>query len=171
MLKDVLNFLSNIISYINPLSDNFLGKKIIELLGDLLHNLFIPKEQSFTQFQDIFNEKLGFVENIKNGVNTIKAMFNDIEEVPNLSINIESDYYNGELTIIDLSWYSKYKEYGDLVITGFCYIFFIWRIWVHLPGILQGSSSVSDIVDTFSQNESKESNSSWFIKGQQNLFK
>lgn len=171
LLKGVLEFLGNILSYINPFSENFLGKKIIELLGSLLQSLFIPKEESFTKFQDIFNEKLGFVENVKSGVNSLKDMFNNVEELPALSIDIDSKYYKGELTIIDLNWYSQYKTYGDLVITGFCYIFFIWRIWVHLPSILQGSSGVTDIVTTFKQDNVKESSSPCFIKGQKNLFK
>lgn len=83
-------------------------------------------------------------------------MFNNVEELPTLSIDIDSKYYKGELTIIDLNWYSQYKTYGDLVITGFCYIFFIWRIWVHLPSIIQGSSGVADIVTTFKQDNVKE---------------
>lgn len=171
LLKGVLEFLGNILSYINPFSENFLGRKIIELLGDLLKSLFIPKEESFTKFQDIFNEKLGFVDSIKSGVNSLKDMFNNVEELPSLTMNIDSKYYKGEITIIDLAWYSQYKTYGDLVITGFCYIFFIWRIWVHLPNILQGTSGVSDIVATFNQNDAKESSSPWYIKGQKSLFK
>ena len=170
-LSDIFNKIGDILSYINPLSDNFFGKKLIELFGELLQKLFIPKEESFTKFQDIFNEKLGFVENIKSGVNSLKDMFNDVEELPTLSIDIDSKYYKGELTIIDLNWYSQYKAFGDLVITGFCYIFFIWRIWVHLPSILQGSSGVTDIVATFKQDNVKESSSPWFIKGQKSLFK
>lgn len=171
VLNDIFTNIGNILSYVNPLHENFLGKKIIELLGNLLQNLFIPKEESFTKFQDIFSEKLGFVENVKSGVNSLKDMFNNVEELPTLSIDIDSKYYKGELTIIDLNWYSQYKTYGDLVITGFCYIFFIWRIWVHLPSILQGSSGVTDIVTTFKQDNVKESSSPWFIKGQKSLFK
>lgn len=170
-LSDIFNKIGDILSYINPLSDNFFGKKLIELFGELLQKLFIPKEESFTKFQDIFNEKLGFVENIKSGVNSLKNMFNNVEELPILSINVDSKYYKGELTIIDLNWYSQYKTYGDLVITGFCYVFFIWRIWVHLPNILQGSSGVTDIVTTFKQDNVKESSSPWYIKGQKSLFK
>lgn len=57
-----------------------------------------------------------------------------------MSVNVESKYFEGELTYIDMSWYKPFKPYGDLVITGFVYLFFLWRLFVHLPGIIHGSS-------------------------------
>ena len=161
--------MSNILSYINPFSDNFLGKKIIELLGDLLQSLFVPKQESFLKFQNVFKEKLGFIDSIKVGIDSIKNMINNVESLPKFSIDINSKYYRGELTVIDLAWYSQYKTYGDLVITGFVYVFFFWRIFVHIPNIIHGLSSVGEV--TTDIRESKEINSPWYIKGQRNLFK
>lgn len=137
-------------SYVNPFHENFLGKRIIELLGDLLKNLFIPKEESFLKFQNVFKEKLGFIDSIKYSINSIKEMLNNIESVPKMTLNVNSKYYKGELTIVDLGWYSQYKTYGDLVITGFIYVFFFLRLWNHISNILNGTSSfvgsASDVI-------------------------
>ena len=135
------------LDYLNPFNDKFFGKKIIELLGELLQNLFIPKQENFNKFGDVFKEKLAFVDSVKLGIKSIENMFNNINGLPTFSLDIDSKYYKGELTIIDLRWYSQYKTYGDLVITGFCYVFFFWRLWCHLPSILHGLSSSSDYVE------------------------
>lgn len=165
-LSDIFNKIGDILSYINPLSDNFFGKKLIELFGELLQKLFIPKEESFTKFENVFKEKLSFIDSIKTGINSIKNMLNNIESCPKFTIDIDSKYYKGELTVIDLAWYSQYKTYGDLVITGFTYIFFFLRIFIHIPNILHGVSSVGDITT-----DVKQSDSPWYIKGQKSLFK
>lgn len=140
-LSDIFNKIGDILSYINPLSDNFFGKKLIELFGELLQKLFIPKEESFTNFQNVFKEKLGFIDSINYSINSIKDMLNNIDSVPKMTIDINSKYYKGELTVIDLSWYSQYKTYGDIVITGFVYVFFFLRLWNHTSEILNGVSS------------------------------
>lgn len=171
LLKGVLDFLGNILSYINPFSENFLGRKIIELLGELLQKLFIPKEESFTKFENVFKEKLSFIDSIKEGINSVKNMLNNIESCPKFTIDIDSKYYKGELTVIDLAWYSQYKTYGDIVITGFVYVFFFWRIFVHIPNIIHGISSVGDITTDVKQTDVKQSDNPWYIEGQKNLFK
>ena len=63
-----------------------------------------------------------------------------------LTVDIDSLYYKGEATILDLSWYSKFKDYGDLVFTGFAYVLFIWRMYKAVPNILSGLSSGAGII-------------------------
>ena len=47
---------------------------------------------------------------------------------------------------MDLSWYAPYKNYGDTIIAGFIYVFFLWRIFINLPNIISGGAgSVNDI--------------------------
>ena len=63
-----------------------------------------------------------------------------------LTVNIDSEYYQGEATILDLAWYAKFKDYGDLVFTGFAYVLFIWRMYKAVPNILSGLSSGAGII-------------------------
>lgn len=66
ILKKLWDFLTNIISYINPFHENFLGNKIAELIGNLLEDLFIPKEDHFGKLNEKINEKFGFISQFKD---------------------------------------------------------------------------------------------------------
>lgn len=150
ILKDVLSFLGNLLSYINPFSDNFLGKKIIELLGDLLKSLFVPSEERITALQNTVMSKFDFVESIKTSINSFKDIVNNIGNAPVLHLDLGATKYTDKMTInvIDLNWYKPYKQYGDIVITGLFYAFYLWRLFSRIPGIVSGTGSgASDMIN------------------------
>lgn len=148
MLKGVFDFLGSILSYINPFSENFFAYKLLELLGELLKNLFIPSEERLSAISNTVTSKFAFIDSIKEGVNAVQNMFNNLGNSPKLeSSNIESKYFNGKLTIIDMSWYAPFKPFGDLVITGFSYVFFIWRLFVTLPNTINAVGGGVGFID------------------------
>lgn len=63
--KGILGKIGDLISYINPASENFFVYKLIDLLLDLLKKLFIPEDGYFELwFNDLkmfFEDKLGFL--------------------------------------------------------------------------------------------------------------
>lgn len=143
ILKGVLDFLGNILSYLNPFDENFFGYKIIELLGDLLKSLFIPSEERLNAFPNIINAKFAFIDSIKYAVNSIVDILDGLGNPPTLTIPVGATKYTekGEIEIINLDWYAPYKPYGDLIITGFVYAFFVWRLFVvTIPALINGSS-------------------------------
>lgn len=114
----------------------------MELLGELLKTLFIPSEERLTAISNTITSKFAFIDSIKEGINAIENMINNLGNSPKLeSSKIESKYYTGKLTVIDMSWYAPFKPYGDVVITGFAYILFIWRLFVSAPNIINGSGA------------------------------
>ena len=139
--------LGNILSYINPFNENFLGYKLIDLLGDLFNMLFIPDDNAFNQFSEIFNTKLGFVSSIQDDVSDIKALLSGGETstlsntAPYLSFDVNSKYYSGDLMIMDLSWYEPFKPFVDVIIGSFMIIFLIIRLFIYLPSIIQASGA------------------------------
>lgn len=151
-LLNLWNFLTNIVSYINPLSENFFGYKIIDLLSDLFEYLFIPSQERITAITNTVSSKFAFVDSIKYSINSIKDIINNVGNAPKLTLNLGATKYTqaGNYTIIDLSWYAPYKTYGDLVLTGFIYLFFIWCLFVHLPNIIHGTAGdIKDDVQIF----------------------
>lgn len=142
----LFNFIGNIISYLNPFDENFLGYKLIELLQNLFEFLFIPNENSFTGIIDIVKSKFDFIDTIKTSANSLKDLISNVGTAPKLSINVNSNKYGvNQVTLIDLEWYKPYKTYGDLVLTGFIYAFFLWRLFISIPNILHGfGGSVQD---------------------------
>lgn len=147
ILSDSNNFLTNILSYINPFSENFFAYKFLDLLSNLFTSLFVPDDDAFNQFTDIFNSKLGFVANIQDDFNDIKSLLSGGEvstlsnTAPTLSFNINSKYYSGDLMIIDLSWYEPFKPFVDTILGSFMVIFLIARLFVYLPSIIQASGA------------------------------
>ncbi len=146
ILKGLLSNLSTILSYINPFNENFFGYKLMDMLGDTFSYLFVPSEDSFTKLTNVVSSRFAFVDSVKIAGNSIKEMFTNLNIAPKFSLNIDSKFYKGELTIVDLSWYTPFKPYGDIVITGFAYVLFFWRLLNHIVSIVNGvSNSTSDI--------------------------
>lgn len=141
IFKGFFEAIGNILSFLNPFSENFFGYKIIELLKDALKFLFIPSEDRINGLINAFTSKFEFIDSIKISINSMKDMFNNIGNAPKLHLNLGKTKYTpeGNYTIIDFSWYAPYKAYGDLVLTGFIYAFFLWRLFISIPNIINGT--------------------------------
>lgn len=142
ILKGVIEFLGNMLSYINPLSDNFFGKKLVDLFSDLLKLLFIPSQERLEAFPNLVSSKFAFIDSIKYAVNSIKDVLNSTGNAPIVTVPVGSTQFTdeGEIEVINLNWYKPFKPYGDLIITAFAYAFFGWRIFVAIPGMINGQS-------------------------------
>ena len=139
ILKGVLDFLGSILDFLNPFSENFFGIKIIEGIGDALEAIFVPDEDAINNLINTVRGKFAFIDTIHNTIETLKSMFVDTTEFPKMTITLpENKWKSGEVTLIDLSWYAPYKPYGDTIISAFIYIFFVWRTFIHLPSIING---------------------------------
>lgn len=157
ILKTVIDFIGNIVSYLNPFSENFFGYKIIELLKDLLKTLFVPSEERITAIQETVSSKFAFVDSIKIAIQSIEDMFNNIGNAPKLTLHLGATKYTdaGDYVVLDLSWYAPYKSYGDLILTAFIYVFFVWRIFISAPNIIHGAAGVVQNVYDVSVREEK----------------
>lgn len=143
ILKDLLSGIGNILSFLNPFSDNFFGKKLVELLQDLLNFLFVPSEERINGLVNSVKCKFDFIESIKIAINSMNDLINSCGNSAVLSININATKYTeaANVTILDLSWYAPFKPYGDLIITGFVYAMFLFRLFARLPDIISGAGS------------------------------
>lgn len=137
-----------------------MGKKIVELLGDLLKSLFVPSEERITGLQNAVMSKFEFVESIKTAVNSFIDIINNLGNAPVLNLKLGATKYTDEMevAVIDLNWYKPYKQYGDVVLTGIIYAFYLFRIFCNLPGIISGTSSGLKEVDTFADTQIAISN-------------
>lgn len=93
-------------------------------------------------FNNVYGN-FGFAEDVKKNVNGMISVITNTSEAPKFQINVNSKYYKGTLTIVDLSWYAPYKEIGDNVICIFAYLGFLWRIFIRLPDIIRGAGADS----------------------------
>lgn len=115
-------------------------------LDDYISDKLDEDEKSSNVITNGFNgvySKFGFVDGVKSNVNGMIDVITNTSEAPKFQININSKYYKGTLTVVDLSWYDSYKEYGDAVICTFVYLSFLWHVFCRLPDIIKGAGASS----------------------------
>lgn len=80
------------------------------------------------------------MDSIKYSIEYIENMFNNLGNAPKLELTLGQTKYTPEqkYIVIDFSFYAPYKTYGDLILTGFIYIFFLWRLFTSIPNIING---------------------------------
>ena len=124
------NFITTFLDLFNPTSDNFIFKIV-----------FVPSQERIDAITNTVKAKFEFVDSIKTAVNSVKDLLNNLGNAPKITLNLKATKYTEEqnTVVFDLSWYAPYKAYGDLVITGFVYLMFIWRLLVTLPSIINGT--------------------------------
>lgn len=118
------------------------------MLGDLLKSLFVPSEEIITSLTNVITSKFDFIDSIKLAINSLIDIVNNVGNVPKLNIELGATKYTKETSvIIDFSWYAPFKQYGDLVITGFVYATYLWRLFIKLPGIISGNAGNIEVTD------------------------
>lgn len=117
---------------------------IYQAVSAVLTALFIPDEA-------LAKEKLGaiaayfeFKDDIVDAVDLFINNLKGITPSPYLKIPIghstgKYNYGTGDYFIIDASWYAQYKSFGDKIILAIAWAFFLWRVFIKLPGIINGT--------------------------------
>lgn len=96
----------------------------------------------FSKIFSFFN----FIDTVKNSIVDIYNLLINTTEAPKLYMTFNHQYIQGEQCILDLSWYSPYKEFGDNVICAFMYACFMWHVFKNLYNIISGeNSSIEDV--------------------------
>lgn len=140
-VSGIFDGLGQVIDWLNPLSENFFVYKLIELLGNLFSKLFIPSEGAFEGFEEVFKEKVGFIGVLSQYIEKLKTNLDGkgAKDLPKLIVNVDCSYYTGSVTFFDCSWIEPYKKYTDLIICGFAYLGFMWRLYKRIPSIISGT--------------------------------
>ena len=164
ILKKIIQGLADILNFLNPNSDKFIGKVIVDLFRDLFNLLFVPSEERVTAITNTVQSRFSFVESIKTAVNSLNDLLKSSGNAPVITVNVGKTKYTGEsiVKVIDMSWYKPFKPYGDLVVTGFAYALYIWHLFINLTGIIMGSPgtiwTTGYTVNTFDDRLSSGSN-------------
>lgn len=146
ILKPIIEVLGNLLDFLNPFSENFFVYKLIELLGDLLKWLFVPSEERLQAIPNTIKSKFAFIDSIITAVNSLKDIINNIGNAPSITVNLNATKYTNAMNmkVIDMSFYQPFKAHGDLIITGFFYSFYLWRLFVNISNILNGVPNLYD---------------------------
>lgn len=62
---------------------------------------------------------------------------------------VSNSYYSipAKSITIDMSWYLPFKPYGDMVLSGFMWLGFIFLLFKRAPDIINGAGMITDIVN------------------------
>lgn len=118
---------------------------IIDLLKDALIYLFVPSEDFFSKKITYFREKFEFVDSLAECFTAVRDSFANPTEFGSITVNLSASeskysYGSGTVNVLDVSWYTRYKPYGDKIISAFMWIIFIFNVFKQLPGIINGAS-------------------------------
>ena len=131
-----------------------LGDRLISGLIDGIKAIFVPSEDYLSEKVDRLKEKFGFVFTVMETSDNIAAIFEgDFDEPPYIEMDFslaESEKYDygGKAVALDMSWYERYKPSVDAILSVIIYVFFFWRLFVSLPGLVSGQAA-SYYVDNF----------------------
>lgn len=116
---------------------------------DGIKALFLPADdfldEKVTELRSRFAFADSIIESAAGIMNAVSASAAAGEQAPpKIVMDLDIRGTTKAVTVIDLSWYAPYKHYGDMVLSGMIWVFFIWRVFVHLPGIIAGASGIPD---------------------------
>lgn len=118
-------------------------------ITDFLKYLFVPDINNFNEKFNNVKSFYGFIDGIKSTIQYITNYFySTTGKVPKITIDLskaEGKYkYGNEAIALDMTWYSRFKPYGDAIVIGFCYIIFFWTVYRRLPDIISGAGAIVD---------------------------
>ena len=127
---------------------NAIGDFFGDLLDGILEglkDLFIPKDEYFSEKLNMFRSKFGFVDTVLSFIERLKDALTS-SEFGSLEVDLssaESDInYGGKVNILDVSWYARYKDYGDMVVSAILWVTYLYSLWKQLPGVISGASGL-----------------------------
>lgn len=122
------------------------------MIIDGLKILFVPESSFIEEKVNSIKDKFLFVDSVKLTINDITSVITNEESRPVFYVSVFDNKWGieGQVKVIDLSFYAPYKSYGDTIICCFAYAFFFWRVFINLSNIINGVggsiNTVSNIV-------------------------
>lgn len=135
-ITSIGEFFIELLSYINPFSENFFVYKLIELLGDLLKWLFIPENNPFNELSSKFDEKFAFIEQIKILINDLLGFNNYGDKAPTFNMS----WRGVTFALIDFSLFLEYRTWLHGIILAIAWFTFLFKTYKKLPSIIGGFS-------------------------------
>lgn len=133
-----LGFLERIANGIDALAD-----KIAEGFAEI----FAPDPALMQDISDTFNSKFGFVSTLHQ-LGTDLLSIDATSAPPVVYIHLEdaegSIYYGETVKALDMSWYARYKEDVDRIMSGFLWLGFLWLLFKRASAIIQGAEMATD---------------------------
>lgn len=158
LVTSISGFFSNVISTIQAVPSAFSSwlDQIIELLRGLAGvisdalvealSLVFALDAEYVQSEvDKMTSDFVFLGSMVDfGRGLVDVFYGIGSKPPVLYVDLddaEGDIVWGDRVVfLDLTWYERYKPYGDAIISSFLWAWFGWRLLHNIPGLLNGTS-------------------------------
>ena len=118
-------------------------QSIPETILSGIQAIFVPSADFVTARVEALRARFDFINVFMDFIDSFKGQFSG-GTPPVIYVHLEnaegSYNYGGTVKFLDMSWYSRYKSTGDAIISGFLWALFGWRMYLKLPGIINGVS-------------------------------
>ena len=119
---------------------------IPDLILDGLTSLFVPSSGYFEDKLAPIKAKFSWYTDVVDAFSVIKTSIASASssDVPSLTLDLsDSDFYGADISSagesLVLSWMVEYRSVIRGFLTAFMWLFFLWRVYCHLPSIISGS--------------------------------
>ena len=129
-----------------------LGNSIIDKIAEVgaqtkaaIESLVVPDEDYLSDKIAALCEEFAFADSIVRTTQQLGNMLAGVTtEPPVIYIDLGSTRgsydIGGVVPFLDLRWYAEYKPTVDAIISAFLWVCFIWRMFLKLPGIINGAA-------------------------------
>lgn len=151
LVTDITNLFGNIsltdIFYAILTLPSNIALELLTALGSLLETLFIPDTVALEATLNEFGGKFPWIPKLFGYTKNIRGTLQSSTVPPAVYVdfrNSENSNYHpiGKVKVLDVSWYAQYKPNFDLYMSGFLWLFFIWKVLKNLPNIISGGGMV-----------------------------
>lgn len=123
----------------------WLKNGIVNGLGSTLNELFVPSEGLLAEKVAALRSRYSFIDGVSTSVEGMIAYFDTYwTQPPFVTIDLSNapsgSWGDSIVYFVDFSFYEPYKPYVDNFLSGSMWAFFIWRVFVRLPGIIGGEA-------------------------------
>ena len=104
----------------------------------------MPSDDFLSEKVGVIRERFGIVDSVLGTVEVFSSFFERISdsEPPVIELDLglaESDFnYGGKVSVLDLTWYARFKPTVDTFLSSMIWVFFVWRVFKKLPAIING---------------------------------
>ena len=118
-----------------------------EKVKEAVESLTVPKEDYLTDKVNDLCSEFAFADSIVRTAKELKIGLAGVTTEPpviyiDLGATRGSYDIGGMVPFIDMRWYEEFKPTADALISAFLWICFVWRMLIHLPGIISGASGI-----------------------------
>ena len=138
ILGGISNFLQSIWESIRSIPQSILNG---------IQAIFIPEEGYFDDKVAALKDKFSWYSSISSAWSEFYTAFSHISDdsPPSISMTLDNrSYFGGSIgtsssSLLVLDWFVQYRTVIRTLISAFMWIFFLWRVYCHIPNIISGS--------------------------------